>query len=238
MKKHCLLLLLSLFLLPAAGLCISNYQAGDQLYVLAPNGLVLRETANPQGKKLLTLAVGDRVTVLPESLRKVPHSVVEFKSYNIRGFWVKVRTTNGKEGFVFDGYLSRFQAPGHLQLKAGQDTLYGPVQFMAVHSEFKGPRVNLAKEATRYERYKEVFKNGAEVEINTGEGGSTYKITFNQGTTVEEAYLIGRLLWMDGVVIKSKIQDGIITLVNEDDTQEVLIMNRGGRIYTTFSIAD
>ncbi len=237
MKKFIFGLLLSLFILPAAGFCITNYGIGDQLYVLAPSGLVLRGKANPQGKKITTVALGETVTVLQENFRKVPHSVLEFKGYNLRGFWVKVRTTDGQEGYVFDGYLSRYQAPGHLRLKEGQDTLMLVVQYMAAHSDFRGPRIQLAKTPNRYERYKEVFKNNSEVEVNIGEGGSSFKITFNKGTTVEEAYLIGRLLWLEGKMI-CKIDQGVITLTSEDEMQQVLVMNKGGRIIVTLSIAD
>jgi hypothetical protein len=237
MKKYIFGLLLSLFLLPAAGFCLTNYTIGDQLYVLAPSGLVLREKASAQGNKITTVALGETVTVLKENFRKVPHSVLEFKGYNIRGFWVKVRTADGQEGYVFDGYLSRYQAPGHLRLKEGQDTLMPVIQYMAAHSDFRGPRVQLAKTPNRYERYKQVFKNKAEVEVNIGEGGSAFKITFNKGTSLEEAYLIGRLLWLQGTV-KSKIDRGVITLTNEDETQQVLVMNKAGLIIVTLSIAD
>lgn len=238
MNKHFFALLLAIFLLlPAAGFCITQYNVGDQLYSLAPSGLVLRVTPNPQGKKIGTIALGDMLTVLPENFRKVPHSVLEFKGYNIRGFWVQVRTASGQNGYVFDGYLSRYQAPGHLQLNEALDTLDGVTQYMAAHSGFQGARIQLPKSPSRYERYKQVFRNGAEVEVNIGEGGASFKMTFNKGTTLEEAYLIGRLLWLQGPVTSS-IDQGVITLNNADEMQQVLVMNKGGAIIVTFSIAD
>ena len=239
MKKLFSAFLLVAFLFPAAGFCITNYIIGDQLNVLALSGLVLRETANPKGTKIGTIVLGETVTVLKDNFRKVPHSVVEFKSFSIRGFWVKVRTTGGLEGYVFDGYLSRYKAPGTFTVPEGSglDTLSMIEQYLAVHTPVSGPRINLPKAPSRYDHYKQVFKNNAVVEASSGEGGAWYKVSFNKGTSLEEGYLIGRLLWLEGKN-NASIENGIITVNNETETQQIIVVNKGGTIILTMNIAD
>lgn len=168
---------------------------------------------------------------------EVPHGVLEFKGYNIRGFWVRVRTAGGLEGYVFDGYLSRYKAPGTFEMQEDQGSFSTPELYMVAHSEPRGPRIEIPKTPNRYEHYKQIYQNSAQVEVNIGEGGAAYKITFNKGTTLEEAYLIGRLLWLEGKVMPH-IENGIITVNNETETQQIIVLNKGGTIILTLSIAD
>ena len=98
MQSTSIALLFSAFLLPFFVHAIGPYKAGDQLTVHAISGLVLRETASPSGKKIRTLEYGTTVTVLADGLKKTPHSVELTKGYSIKGYWVKVRGTDGKEG--------------------------------------------------------------------------------------------------------------------------------------------
>lgn len=237
MKKYLSLLALALFLLPATSFCITSYKVGDQLNVLAPSGLILRDTPKAKGKKLATVALGETVTVLQKNFKKFSHTVAEFKGYNIRGFWVQVRTADGKEGYVFDGYLSRYKAPGTFAIQEEEGSFTTPEQYLAAHSEQQGARIEIPKTPNRYERYKQVYQNGAEVEVNIGEGGALYTMTFNKGLSLEEGYLIGRLLWMEGPV-KSRIVGGVVTLLNAAETQEVVVKKQGSLTVVTLGLAD
>lgn len=223
--------------MPATGFCITNYNVGDNLNVLAPSGLVLRATASPQGKKISTVLLGETVTVLKENFKKVPHSVVEFKGFNIKGFWVKVSTAAGQQGYVFDGYLSRYKAPGSFDTNGAEDDYSPAERYLLGHTEQRGERIELAKTPNRYVRYKQAFQNNAEVEVNIGEGGAAYTLTFDKGLTLEEGYLIGRLLWLEGP-LKSTLENGVITVSNAAETQLITVLNRGGTVILTMSIAD
>ncbi len=235
MSKRFVALIIVLFFLPATGFCIADYNVGDELNVLAPSGLVLRETASPQGKKLGTVLLGETVTVLPEKFKKVAHTVVEFKGYNIRGFWVKVRHGN-REGYVFDGYLSRYKAPGSIESKGAQADFSFAEQYLLAHTERRGERIKLPKIGDNYERYKQVFKNKAEVEVNI-EGPDFYQITFEPGLTLEEAYLIGRLLWLEGKETLS-IQNGTISAGTGAGIREMVVKNKAGLITLTMDVGD
>ncbi len=83
--------------------------AAKKLYVHAAKGLVLRESPGKNGEKITTLPYrGPAVEVL-ETLSSAGRFVAErFDGQNIEGDWLRVRTHDGKEGYVFGGYLSRY----------------------------------------------------------------------------------------------------------------------------------
>lgn len=238
MRKIIALLLPVFLLLPALAFAINNYKAGDQLYVHAPAGLVLRAKPDANGNKIATLPFGASVKVLKENLRKKAHSTSEFKNFSINGFWVKVRTADNKEGYVFDGYLSRNKA---LKMEQLQDTeMLFIERFLEQQSAKKGGRTELKKAPTRYQHYRQDFANGASVEVNIGEGGSDYFVTFDAQTSAEEAYLIGLMLWFDGKAPMSSVnaKTGAIALTNESDTKQALIQVKNGVVTLRLGIAD
>lgn len=94
-----ILILLSFQTRANAGLTKDTY-----CYVLAPNGLNLRQAANSSSKKIIKLPYGAKVKYIGGVNSKM--IVVD----NIRGGMAKVNY-QGKTGYVFEGYLSRFAAP-------------------------------------------------------------------------------------------------------------------------------
>lgn len=238
MKNNALFFLFSLILLPSFAFSIGTYAAGDKLTVHAASGLILRETASPTGTKILTVEYGSLLTVQAEGLKKTAHSVTVFPGFTIKGFWVKVKTANGKTGFVFDGYLSKYKTPG--SLPNDDDSDVGTIQerYLKMHSPRKA-KVDLPKGESRYDHYKVTYNNGAEVEADMGEGGSAYTIRFNPGMTIEEAYLIGKALWMeDAENIKSSINKGVISLLSGDELWAMEVSVKGGIVHLLMQHAD
>lgn len=104
---------------------INLYFNGDTLFVWSRTGLVLRETGSFDGKKLQTIPFGKSVITkeakyyrseveinsnLINSYNKFDKSLnkeITVPSVVIKGNWVKVIWEN-QEGYVFDGYLSKF----------------------------------------------------------------------------------------------------------------------------------
>jgi hypothetical protein len=75
--------------------------------------------------------------------------------------------------------------------------------------------------------------------VNTGEGGSEYIIRFNKEMTVEEAYLVGKELWMENAEkIKSTISKGIIDLLSGDELYHMEVQNKAGVVTLTMHHAD
>lgn len=226
-----------LFFFQSIAFGIGVYNPGDELFVHAGSGLILRKTPDAKGERILTLAHGDAVKVLKTDFKKKPHSVVEFKGFTIKGFWVKVSTAGGKEGYVFDGYLSKLRAP--VAIVDDSNSGYSTVElYLLAQSEKKGERIELPKGETRYERYKQLFKNGSEAEVDYGEGGSSQKITFQKGISLEEGYLIGKALWLKDMQVKSSMSKGMVTVTSEDELWQMEVSNRFGVVVLNLQHAD
>lgn len=233
--------LLSIFLFSllvcAGAYAIGSYNPGDELFVHAGSGLVLRKTPDPKGQRVDALNYGESLTVQKTDFKKKPHSVEEFKGFTIKGFWVKVTTTGGKEGYVFDGYLSKNRPVVTIIDDANTGNSLAEFYLLS-NSPKKGKKIDLPKEDTRYERYKQLFKNGSEAEIDSGEGGSSQKITFQKGITIEEAYLIGKMLWLKDMKVKTKFSRGVLTVTSEDELYQIEISSKIGVTILNMQHAD
>jgi hypothetical protein len=77
-------------------------------FILAPSGLNLRATSSPGSQKILTIPYGSEVELL------TPAASSDMMVNNFPGGMAKIKYGN-QEGYVFDGYLSRFPAPEQRQ---------------------------------------------------------------------------------------------------------------------------
>lgn len=227
-----------LFLLPSFAFAIGAYKVGDKLIVHAQSGLILRQTAAPEGEKLATLAYGDEVTVSKIDLPRVAHTVEEFPGFKINGNWVWVKTKAGQEGFVFDGYLSAYPIPGKvIEVPEGENYSVSEL-YMLSKTAKKGVRLNLPKIGGQYENYRQVYKNGATVVFAGGEGGSSQSITFEKGITIEEAYLIGKGLWLKDMKVKASYKKFKIIVKSEDELWQITVEMQRDVPMLTMSHAD
>ena len=238
-----LLALLCIFL-PLIAYSIGPYKAGDRLNIHAASGLVLRETASPNGKKIATLSYGTQITVLADAMRKTPFSVEVVKGFSIKGYWVKVRTTSGQIGFVFDGYLSRYKIPASLPNGDDPNDPEGIMsiqeRYLIAHTSRKGPKIELEKYETTYQHFKQLHSNGDEVEVHAAEGGSEYIIRFNKAVTLEEAYLIGKEMWfgMMDTKFSTVFRQGSLILTSEDEMYEIEVAMKNGIAHLFMRHAD
>jgi Bacterial SH3 domain len=88
----------------------SHFREGEMLYVWALSGLNMRKLPDAKSEKIAALPYGTKVTVQSNIGIIVAHEVEEFKDFKVKGVWLLVKYGN-KEGFVFDGYMSRLVAP-------------------------------------------------------------------------------------------------------------------------------
>jgi hypothetical protein len=218
---------------------IGNYKAGDQLTVLAKSGLSLRASAGANGKKKSNLPFGSVVTVLAEGLRTVPNSVVEFKGYTIKGFWVKVKA-GSEEGWVFDGYLSKLKVNSDLEaegMSADRDI------FDALYSQ-SSPRKGDRKyrKVETGEAYTQDYADGATLEFSRFDGGSSRTVTFGKGVSQEEAYLWAySAWWSDDKPKSSKYNPSnkhIRTNGDDNKPKAMRIIPKGDRWQAVFELAD
>lgn len=87
-----------------------NWLAGDYLASIAKSGAPVRKLPSTlKGERIINLKEGDIVEYLGEKLVKDQSVLVNEKK--VYGYWVKVRTSNGTEGWTFSGSYKRTNKP-------------------------------------------------------------------------------------------------------------------------------
>lgn len=166
---------------------------GSKVYVHAVNGLVLRQTPAPDGAKLGNVpADGSPLEVLTAPDPANVYVAETLGPYEVKGGWVKVRTALNKEGYLFEGYLSRY-APLN---KEPEGTLTNIEAFYQTVSAPKGKPLNVPAQNGSMEGSRQLYADGAIYELEFYEGGVTHNLLLPAGGfTLSEALVIFRSLW-------------------------------------------
>lgn len=189
--QRLILFIVLLLLNPGDTFSISNYNAGDTLYVWAPKGIMLREEKSDYSNKILAIKYGEKVIVQESrEIFDIPvSSILEIDldknnrideiDFCLTGLWVKIRYGNSI-GYVFDGFLSKL-TPINISESFVE---YADRNFVKL-KVFK-----YFKEGHQMQ-YHVIYDNGIminmESNINNSNGGlNTYLLPLS----VEEAYLI------------------------------------------------
>ncbi len=174
----------------SAGDPSQRYKAGDKLTAFALNGLTLRDKPDQKGAKLGNVPLGAIVTVTAEDIFKVPFEVTEKDNIKLKGYWVKINTNN-KEGYVFDGFLSRLPVPDKYE-----EVTYLSKWSKKISTSTTPPPKKADQDANIFEYDLTTFENGSTYEMRGYEGGVTTTITIPSSLiTFEEAYLLGKAFY-------------------------------------------
>jgi hypothetical protein len=95
-------------LLVALIICATPTWSQEQAYVIADNGLSIREKPNLNSKKIGKLKYGQSIKIEGDTGEKL---VILDNGKTVSGNWVRVKTRT-KYGYVFDGYLSKEMSEG------------------------------------------------------------------------------------------------------------------------------
>ena len=90
-----------------------TFELNEEFHVMALSGLRMRATPELKGKTILTIPYDGIV----EQVDKADYGILEveeMKGFKVKGNWMKVRH-EGKEGYVFDGFLTQFPLPEILE---------------------------------------------------------------------------------------------------------------------------
>ncbi|MBX7243583.1 MAG: SH3 domain-containing protein [Bacteroidia bacterium] len=210
-----------------------RYAAGDELNVLSLSGLNLRQTPDEKGTKIITIPYGSKVKVLSEKLRENPFQTEECKGYSFTGHWVKI-SYNGKEGFIFDGYLSKMSAP---PLNQG-DYIAGYLGKMLKLNTEKTTKPKELENVFEYHLYE--YSGGTTYELVAAEGGASHTVSFPENTiTMEEAFMLGTAFESKNLGKKPCNFDAAKnTLTKSGDMSELTISKQNGKIILKIGIAD
>jgi hypothetical protein len=86
-----------------------QFELNEDFHVMATSGLRMRATPELKGKTILTIPY-DGLVERVDNNDYGTLEIEEIKDFKINGNWIKVRY-DGKEGYVFDGFLTKFPLP-------------------------------------------------------------------------------------------------------------------------------
>jgi hypothetical protein len=157
-----------------AGYSIGSYKKGDKLYNWSPTKIPLYTKPNAGSKVVSVLSFEEECIVIDDDLKKTPHTVLEinpkedaendFKGFSLSGFWVKVKTNDGKTGYVFDAYFSKIKPGFELS------TSYFDQEFKLMNAKIKKPdpkKDNAYSKSYFYKNGASIIQNGTDYDIST-----------------------------------------------------------------------
>lgn len=177
-----------LFVSPAESDPLISYNKGAVMYVLSDDGLVLRDAPDVKSSGLGVLTYGTAVRITDDNPGRI-----SFVAGNYRGYWVKAET-GGKEGYLFDGFISRHVAPSSCHGCSFQTIVekYTDTAFM-----LKGSPIIRKDEHFLF--VKMIYSNGCILEKKEGLPGLPhFSLTLNmKRTRLTEAFLLFRLMGLE-----------------------------------------
>ncbi len=182
----------------------SRFSENETLYVWAMNGLNMRKLPDAKSEKIAALPYGEKVIVQANIGIIVAHEVEEFKDFKVKGVWLLVKYGD-KEGFVFDGYLSRLVAP-----EKDKNSMYSLIAYAKKDIGNKGKIIF----TSNYDEKERVAVKEDEFYNNPQQGN--YEINFNYGISYylhigegsEETFTFPNLSLYEGYVfIKTIFSD-------------------------------
>lgn len=210
---------------------------GDTLYVHTLSGMALRKTPSKDGAKIATVPCNAAPLIVLELPDPANRYVAEkFGSFEVAGGWVKVRTVDGQEGYLFEGYLSRY--PPAIESPEQEDSnLEG---FYRIISPRKGPRDSVPMQPGMIEGYKQAFEDGSVFQFEYYQGGVAYYFYLPEGKmTMQEALVLFRPLWFQGETTgEYDAATQTLTISDVEGYQQMSIQPKDGQLVLEFTSAD
>lgn len=221
-------------------------KVGDTLYVYATGNLILRETPSKTGKKIASVPFGSAVKVLALPERANQYVAEKIGSFALSGGWVKVKTPEGKIGYLFEGYLMPYTP----HLESSEEGIYDAEWFYP--SQFSGPRtaLPLSAQTGMIEHFKRNYLDGAVFEQQGFQGGVTQFLFLPPGKfTMQQALVLGRNLFFSTSDNQGNITlmntkgtydetTQLITIQSTDGYEQFTLQSRDGRLVLAFNSAD
>ncbi|GAB3953877.1 hypothetical protein GCM10028805_38490 [Spirosoma harenae] len=214
-------------------------QVNDKVYLHSTGGLILRKTPAKDGEKITLLPFnGQPLTVIAAPESDKPYTAEQIGAFAVKGNWVKVKTERGLEGYLFDGYLSRYQPINSEKMDGSIDVIDG---FYRTISPVKGKRTTLPPTKGAIERYQQLYTDGARFEEQQYQGGVTHFLELPQTKfTLQEAFVLFRAAWFakEKTTGKYDAAKQQLTIDGVDGYSQLIIQPKGDRWLLQFSSAD
>jgi hypothetical protein len=212
---------------PAEPPAAETKSANEELYVHAANGLVLRKTPSKDGEKIATLTYGSLpVTALDQAKIAERFVAEKFDGQNIEGGWRRVRTHDGQEGYLFEGYLSRYPPV----IESAEEGVEDLDWFYRTISPIQGGRGKTAQ-ANADEGYTQNYADGARFDAAYFPGGVTYLLDIPDGKmSFQEAFVVLRTFcFPEGKGVKSSYDrkaDAFVALKETEGFTELSVRRK------------
>jgi hypothetical protein len=217
-----------------------RYKLGDELHVHARAGLTLRQTPCAAGVKTTTIPYDQSVVVIALPAANGRYVAEKYGTYEIVGYWPKVRMVDGTEGYAFDGYLSVYPTMKE-DPEDGMD--YGDA-FYGMISKRKGPKQPLTSAepgmVNEYS-YSQAFEDGTVYTSKYYEGGATYLFDVPKGRhTVPELLVMLRSFFYQKGVVKTewKADEKLLLITEKEGYSYLKIKDTPEGIHAEFAVAD
>ncbi|MVM38807.1 hypothetical protein GO730_16760 [Spirosoma sp. HMF3257] len=214
-------------------------QVNDIVYIHAPNGLTLRKTGAKDGTKVALVPFnGASLTVVSPPEPGVQYVAETIGGFAVKGGWVNVKTSEGLEGYLFEGYLSRYKPLNVNKLEGNVATMDG---FYRTISPLKSKRTTLPSINGSTERYQYVYADGTRFEEQQFPGGGTQILDLPaEKFTLQEALVLFRTAWFGkekttGTYDTAKQR---LTIIAEGGYTQLTIQPKGNRLVLRFETAD
>lgn len=220
----------------------------DTFNIMASHGIYLREEANLTSNKLAKLPYATKLVFLNQDAISEEITIQETKYFEIKGKMQKVKvissidSLNNLEGYVFDGYLTKFPVPV-LNYKGTEENDYLRSDFNYFKTNFEEGK---KKVTARYEpdctencdcAFEQKFGTVIEYKQNScGEGGTTGSFKFN-GLTIREAYFIAYVLFVSEAEITEEYEYEGDVILYDKKTNQIRIEPKGQGAGCYYTIA-
>jgi hypothetical protein len=177
-----------LFVSPAESDPIISYNKGAVMYVLSDSGLVLRAAPDVKSSGICVLKYGTAVRITDDNPGRI-----SFVAGNYRGYWVKAET-GGKEGYLFDGFISRHVAPSSCH-----DCSFNVIVEKYTDTAFTANRAPVIRKDEYHQYVTKAYTNGCLLEKKEGLPGLPhFSLTLDmKRTRLPEAFLLFRLMGLE-----------------------------------------
>ena len=180
----------------------------DTFNIMASHGIYLRDSANLTSKKLAKLPYATKLIFLNQDIVSEELTIQETRYFEIKGRMQKVKvislidSLNNLEGYVFDGYLTKFPVPDlnyEIKREANDEFVYADLNYLRTNftseKKQKVKKFNLFENKKTFCAWEQRFDKGIRYEYSTcTESGQDIEMQFTN-LTLREAYFFSLVLY-------------------------------------------
>ncbi len=203
----------------------------DTLFIHARTGLQLRKAAAKDAERLATLTYGTPFITTSQPEGQVLQESA-YGPYQIKGQWLKGKTADGKEGYLFAPYLFPFSPKYKKEPAPPLEWLY----------QQYAPNVSIVEETTESDALPEGaiegkmirFSDEATYQVAFFEGGISYFLEVpKEQLSVTDALILFRSAYFQDRSITTEYDEADQAIIVSDQAATLIIKEENGKVKVT-----